>query len=288
MLEAGEKQEKLTFYSKAALVCPVCEQEFHREDLLSGRGRLIAGDLTLELRRQYLPSRKYGEVYPLVYAVTVCPSCLYAALPQDFSEAHGDTVEGIKAEAEKRGQTVALVVEDLDFGRQRTLNEGVASYLLALMCYEHFPAKAAPTFKRGLSALRCAWCLNDLHAKYPGENYDYLARLLYRKARFFYGYALELMQSRREDIEGVRHYGPDLDNNFGYDGFLYIAAFLEYSYGPRQDPEKRLAALEQSKRVVAKIFGSGKASKGKPSAILELAREVYEKMSAEIKSLQGE
>ena len=76
--------EKTTFFSKNPIVCPVCETSFYKEDLLSGGGRLIAGELTEELHRTYEPSKKYGEVYPLVYAVLVCPSCLYAAYTQDF------------------------------------------------------------------------------------------------------------------------------------------------------------------------------------------------------------
>ena len=76
--------QKLTFFEKKQSVCPVCEAKFFREDLLSGGGRLIAGNLTRELRRQYDPSKKYGEVRPLLYPVTVCPVCYFAAFPQDF------------------------------------------------------------------------------------------------------------------------------------------------------------------------------------------------------------
>ena len=183
---------------------------------------------------------------------------------------------------------MSLILDDVDFTRPRTLFEGVASYLLALMCYEYFPPSFAPSFKRGLSALRGAWCLLDLHAKYPGENYDYLARLFYRKARFFYTYSVQTLQTGKEGTDNIRNYGPDLDKNYGYDGFLYLAGLLEYRYGPRKDPERRLGALEEAKRIVSKIFGSGRASKGKPSALLELARETYENINGEIKSLTDE
>ncbi len=45
--------QKLTFFEKKQSACPVCNAKFFREDLLSGGGRLIAGNLTRELRRQY-------------------------------------------------------------------------------------------------------------------------------------------------------------------------------------------------------------------------------------------
>ena len=88
--------EKTTFFSKNPIGCPVCQTSFYKEDLLSGGGRLIAGDLTEELHRTYEPSKKYGELFPLVYAVLVCPSCLYAAYPQDFHEIKEESVEALR------------------------------------------------------------------------------------------------------------------------------------------------------------------------------------------------
>ncbi len=38
--------------------------------------------------------------------------------------------------------------------------------------------------------------------------------------------------------------------------------------------------------MMAKIFGAGKSSKNKPSAMLESAKEVYEAIGVEIQSLQ--
>ena len=57
-----EKSAGLTFFSKEQIICPICNTHFKREELKSGGGRLIAGDLTDELRRIYDPSAKYGEI----------------------------------------------------------------------------------------------------------------------------------------------------------------------------------------------------------------------------------
>ncbi|MFP4377708.1 MAG: DUF2225 domain-containing protein [Spirochaetales bacterium] len=272
----------LTFFTKTPVVCPVCETSFHREELRTGRGRLNAGDLTEELRRTYVPSQKFGEVFPLVYPVTVCPSCYYAAYPGDFLEIEPETVQALKAEEQRRIADAQLLFETLDFTAPRGLEEGCASYYLAAASYEHFPAEFSPTFKRGVSCLRAAWVCNDLHRKRPDDNFDYLAQLFYRKARFFYAYAIALEQNGKETLSGATHLGPDLDKNYGYDGILYLSGLLEYRYGPAKDEEKRRIALTRAKRTVAKIFGLGKASKEKPAAILDNARDVYDKINQEL------
>lgn len=285
---SDEGARKTTFFSKNPLSCPVCESTFYREDLLSGGGRLIAGELTEELHRTYEPSRRFGEVHPLIYAVLVCPSCLYAAYPQDFVELKSESIPVLKQETERRRESVSLVFRDLDFRESRTLEEGVAACFLAMLCYEHFERYHAPTFKQGLSALRAAWLLSALHESSGGENYDYLSRLFYRKACFLYSQAVELAQNGQEPLEANVNYGPDLDKNYGYEGLLYLSGLLEYKYGPRQETAGRVHALERAKRTVSKLFGTGKASRSKPSAILDKARQVYDEMNREIKELQGQ
>ena len=59
---------KTSFFSKKPISCPVCGSSFHREEMLTGSGRLIAGNLTEELRRLYEVNKKFGEVNPLVSA----------------------------------------------------------------------------------------------------------------------------------------------------------------------------------------------------------------------------
>ena len=277
---------KVTFFSKNAIECPVCSTKFYKEDLLSGRGRLIAGDLSDELRRFYEPSQKYGELLPLIYPVIVCPSCYYAAFAADFKEVSNDALRELKEDTDQRIESISIIFKELDFTTFRELPEGAASFFLAIRCYDYFESGFCPTFKRGLSSLRAAWLFDELHGKYSGENYDYLRDLFYRKAHFFYLLALERSQDGQEVLESGLNYGPDLDNNYGYDGFLYITGLLEYKYGPRSDPEKRIRALENGKRIISRLFGTGKASRSKPSAILEKAKDLYELMNKELKEQQ--
>src|SRR6056297_1836255 len=94
--------DSVTFFGKEEIQCPVCEEKFYKETLRTGRGRLIAGDLTRELRRLYEATEKYGEVYPLVYSITVCPECRYATFPGDFTEIPEGTVRKLSETAENR------------------------------------------------------------------------------------------------------------------------------------------------------------------------------------------
>ena len=273
----------ISFFSKETTVCPVCKAEFHREELRTGRGRLIAGDLSDELRRFYQASQKYGEINPLFYSVTVCPECYYGVFHIDFDEIPETSIEAVAVDKELRFKSVKKIFPELNFREQRRLTEGTASYYLAMMCYDHFPHEFSPVIKQGLAAYRGAWLFMDLHGKYPDENYDYLSKLFYRKASFFYPLAIEYDGDGTESLTEVASLGPDLDKNYGYDGVLYVSALLEYYYGPDSDDAKRIKALEKARTYVARIFGMGRASRNKPEALLNKAKELHTSIGNEIK-----
>jgi uncharacterized protein (DUF2225 family) len=282
-----DKKKKITFFSNSAINCPVCGKGFYREDLLTGGGRLIAGELSDELRRIYEPSVNFGEIYPLVYPINVCPECYYAAYPEDFSKIEGKITHRLEELTQARKKSIEFIFPSLDFTQTRTLKEGAASFFFALSCYDHFPKFYLPTFKRGVSALRAAWLFNELHRKFPSENYEYLSQLFYRKADFYYRLTLEKDQRGEEALKPKMNYGPDLDKNYGYDGILYISGILEYKYGPKKDPEKRIKSLENVRRLFSKLFGIGKASKQKPSTILDKAKDLYFKIGQELETLKS-
>ncbi len=279
----SKARDTITFFSKENIECPVCEYIFQREDLRTGRGRLIAGSLTDELRRLYEPTQKFGEVYPLVYSITVCPKCRYAAFPQDFNNISLGALKAIEAETDARKNSLNKIFPDLDFEKPRTLKSGVASYHYAIYSMQHFPRENSPTIKSGLAALRAAWLCEDLNRKYSGENFDYLSKIYYHKAWFYYTEALKYEEDGTEGIADAGILGPDIDQNYGYDGVLYIAAQLEYKYGPGDNPEHRRASLERAKTMVGRLFGLGKASKDKPSTLLERAREIHSAINRELK-----
>jgi uncharacterized protein (DUF2225 family) len=278
---SGEDR-KISFQSKEEFICPVCETAFHREELLSGSGRLIAGAITEELHRLYEPSVKFGEIFPLAYQATVCPECWFAAMDRDFL----NLPRNMKAKAQKdrksRFTLVGQILPGVNFYEPRDLINGAASLYLTIFCYDYFPREFSPTIKQGIAALRAAWLLEHLHEKYPGRHFDWLAVLFKKKARFFYSEAIVREQSGQESLSGIKNFGPDTDKNYSYEGALYLSGLLQLKYGGQEDPENRRKSLDEVKRTIAKIFGLGKSSKNKPGPLLENARNLYDSINVEL------
>jgi uncharacterized protein (DUF2225 family) len=273
---------KISFQSKEAYKCPVCDTEFHREELLSGSGRLIAGKLTDELHRLYEPSAKYGDVYPLAYQATVCPKCWFASTDKDFIALPQEArIKAGKDTGARRKDTIAIF-PGIDFNEPRDLVSGAASLYLAARCYDYYTKEFSPTIKQGIAILRSAWLLDEMNKKYPGQHFDWLAVLFKKKAQFFYSEALRREQSGKETLSGLTFFGPDTDKNYAYEGALYLAGLLKLRYGSRNEGDVRREALGEVKRTIAKIFGLGKSSRSKPGPLLEYARNLYDNINKEL------
>jgi uncharacterized protein (DUF2225 family) len=277
-----ERELKVSFLSKKEYACPVCGEVFHKEELLSGGGRLIAGPMTDELHRLYEPSLKFGEVYPLIYQATVCPECWYSAMDADFPLLPEKSCSLAREDQEKRKADTSLIFPDIDFRQPRGLAEGAASQYLTLHCYGYFDKGFSPTIKQGLAALRAAWLLDDLDKKNPRQHYDWLALLFRRKAQFLYNESIRLEQIGKETLSGMKTFGPDTDKNYAYEGVLYLCAYLRYKFGTQEDPGQRKFVLEDARRTISKMFGMGKSSREKPGPLLERARHIYDAINREL------
>lgn len=275
------KKPVVSYWAKEKIDCPVCHKPFQQEVMHKGGGRMIAGNLTDELHRIFEPSKKFGRVYPLIYDIGCCPRCQVAFFWKDFSEIKDKaSFERIQADSEHRTKAVEAVFPYYNLHDQRTLFDGAAMYYLALLTYEKVDLAYAPTFKRAMISLRLAWLCKDIHRLCPGHNYDYIAETFYRKALFFYQQTLINETGRIETIETVGNFGPDVDKNYGYDGVIYLCGLLEFKYGQTEDESLRLKKLDEYKRAIARIFGLGKSSKSKPGPLLEVARALYDKITA--------
>lgn len=286
-MEIKKQKEKIiptTFFSKQKITCPVCKKDFEKEELMSGGGRLIAGPLTDELRRTYEPSKKYGTLYPLIYAIGACPVCHIGLHWEDFELQFDEEVKGkLLDDEQERIKSVETIFPHYNFGRKRNLLDGAAAYYLALLTYEKMPASFSPTIKKAQIALRLAWMSNDLNEVLPNRNFDYTRELFYRKALFFYQESLLYETNNTEDITGIKSFGPDIDKNYGYDGVIYLSGLLEYKYGQTEDEILRLKKVDEYKRAIARVFGLGKSSKEKPGPLLELSRNLYDTLSSILK-----
>lgn len=283
-----ENKNKTTFYLKNVITCPICYTKFKREELLTGRGRLIAGNITQELRRLYEPSKIYGKVNPLLYPVTVCPACFYSVFHEDFMKIKSEGIEKAKANIQKRKSTIQRIFNNLDFNQERKTEHGAASYMLAAECYGYFDKWASPTIKKAISALRAAWILSDLEVEDPLSDYGDLQNLFYKKALQYYIDVILKQERAEESFDGIKQLGPDTDVNYGYDGILYLVGSLTLKNSCfEKDSQEKIDNLEKAKKVVSKMFGFGKASKEKPSIILDLARDLYDELSTKIEELKN-
>jgi uncharacterized protein (DUF2225 family) len=280
--KTSSAEAKLSFQSKEEYTCPVCGTVFRREELLSGGGRLNAGALTDELHRLYIPSARFGDVYPQIYLATVCPACWFAAMDKDFEALPRMNMEKVKMDRVKRVADINSIFSKVDFYKPRNLVSGTASQYLLVRCYEFFPKEFSPTSKQGIASLRAGWLFEEMDKKNPGQHYDWLAELFKKKAMFFYNEAIFREQSGKETLSGLKIFGPDTDKNYGYDGFLYLTALLRYKYGFLDNLEVRAKVLDECKRTIAKIFGVGKSSKEKPGPLLESARKLYDDLTKEL------
>ena len=284
-----EKEKKISFRQKNATRCPVCRSEFFREELFSGSGRLIAGNLTDELRRLYEKNNKFGVIYPLAYQVTVCDKCLYAAYPKDFPTPLPEEIELLQNSAPDRKVAIQKFFGGIDFLQDRNLKLGAASYMLAIDCYAKRTRKIAPTFKSALSAIRAAWLFDDLFKEEPNSPYGKISMYFYKKASIFYNLILEYLQNGTEPSDAAGHMGPDVEKNWGYEGILYLAALLTVKANADEpDKCKRMAAYEMSRKNLSRIFGTGKSSKERPSDMLERTRSLYDQMSASLAEWKAE
>jgi len=283
-----EREPKISFMSKKVYECPACDGVFNKEELRAGGGRLIAGALTDELHRLFDPSAKYGDVYPLAYYMMVCPDCWFASTEADFPLLPKAKRTPAFADRSGRKEDALLIFPDVDFSRPRGLMEGAASLYLGLRCYDFYGKEFSPTIKRGITALRCAWLLDELHKKLPGENYDWLALLFRKKAQYFYAEALAKEQAAVETMSAIKNFGPDIDKNYSYEGMLYICAYLRFKYGPPAlTTEDRVVSLEEARRTIAKVVGMGKKSSDKPGAFLDQARKIYYAINAELEEVKA-
>lgn len=280
-VENPGKKPKISYWSKNRCHCPVCQNNFEREEMLSGSGRMIAGELTDELHRVFEPSAKYGQIYPVIYSIGACPKCHTALFWSDFEEIQdNNSLNALLTDSKNRKEIVNNMFPYYELTRERNLLDGAAMYYLALLSYEKVDLSYAPTMKRAIISLRLAWICRDLQKIVPEHNYDYAAEVFYRKAQFFYEQTLINETQRIETIAKITNFGPDIDKNYGYDGVIYLNSLLEYKYGQKEDMQMRYKKLDANKRSIARIFGLGKSSKSKPGPLLEKSRDLYDKLTA--------
>ncbi len=282
--------KKISYRLKEASVCPVCSNSHHREELLSGGGRLIAGSLTKELRRLYKPSSRYGIVYPMAFSVQVCPQCLYASFPKDFKKLSKDEVSSLKPIKNHREKVIQILFGKINFETDKNLIVAIASHLLAVDCYHFREKEIAPTVKMAILCLRLGWLFDDLFKDAPYRPYDKARDFYYLRAVDYYSKTLEYMQTGKEPVESVFYLlGPDTDHNWGYEGILYLNSYLlrKKVHLSTKSKVEKIKELGMAKKYLSKIYGTGKSNKGKPGPIIDMAKDLFNDLTDTLKKMES-
>lgn len=285
------KIKAVSYRSRDKIVCKICETDHNPEQLHTGGGRLIAGRLTAELRRLYEANKRYGKIYPAAYSILTCPQCLYSGFPIDFNNLHHDDVEKLQKQTLERRTGIEKIVGPVNFKEDRNLVLGAASYILAINCYQVRGRAVAPTPKKALCSLRAAWLFNDMHEEFPGMGFDKLREFLYNKTVHYYSLTLDIMSTGKEPHDQfVNLLGPDTDQNWGFDGVVYLNGYFTSRMLDRlaDTTEKKIELLDRSKRYLGKLYGLGRSSKTKPSVLINLAKDLYEQISKQMDEFRGD
>ena len=285
--------QKVSFFSKTKTTCPACRYKFNIETYFTGRGRLNSVEIANDLRRIYQPSKKFGTIYPLIYHVLVCPKCWFAALPEDF---HFDKkspydLKELNAFSETRKKQSREIIPEVDFKRDRNLHNGLISYFLAISSYQHFYQNSLKTVKKAILALRASWVIDDLlkEEKEDLEKYQYLKEYFrFLSFKNFSNYFTQMYDSKKKQFIEINYYGPDIDFDYGYKGFVYTFSYLSYEFIEMiKEESDKLKKLNEIKIMLAKIFGFGRSSKGNPSPLLEKSRIFYDLLKEKIAVLEN-
>ncbi len=277
----------ISFYGNKPVQCPSCQTSFRREVLRSGGGRLIAGDLMPDLRRTYKPSPKFGDVNPLIFNVVVCPNCLYSALPEDYLMVGEDIRAALKATTKRRQKYLKMIFGNVDFSQERTLAAGAASFFLAVSSYSSYTKDFAPTTKKAICAVRASWLVSDLNKLKPGAGFDKIYWYFRYLAWTLYEAAIQHAQNGEETFDKVSSLGPDIDMNYGYDGAMYMLAYLGLEQSAYLREEESYEKLKYYRLLLSKVFGFGKISKDKPSPLVNTAKDLHKDLTEKLSVLEA-
>ncbi|MBP7652060.1 DUF2225 domain-containing protein [Candidatus Dependentiae bacterium] len=282
----------LSTFKKEMRKCPVCENQFKEEFMLTGSMRQVSINMNEELRTFYKEYQGF-PVAPFIYEVITCPKCYYSSLISDFNSIYVQKQNYTEKETEQiknlrinviknQNQRKELIknIVDVNFEEPKNLETALASYILAVDSYNYFNEKLQPDTKRAVCSLRAAWLAGDLNLSELQEKY-------YKEAHKYYS----IISSKPDDSGGFK-LGPDWGNNFGFEGARFIKVMLDLRFLDEvENIKQRFEIMQNVRATFSKIRGMGKASQNKRGPLLKIAEDmfekvqpVYEKLKAKIES----
>ena len=208
--------------------CPVCATEFNTYNYKSKSFPV--------LRKESDFHEIYEYLNPLVFDIWVCPECFYAAKKDDFNTLDMKETKIIASEKPKRKK----ITGNLNYRMMRDQELGIASYRLAVMCYQH--RKPSSGFY-GSIYLKAAWLAREEKKE----------------------------DQEKEFLELVAHYyekslseGEKISGQLSELGLMYLLG----------DVYRRMGDLEKAARYLMKVKQDPDVRKEK--AIMRMAEEQLE------------
>lgn len=207
--------------------CPACGSEFEHRKL---RTRKISPrEISRSLRNEYEENAEHPD--PIIYTVVVCPSCLFSAWDSEFESARPElsTVRSSRRACEEIA--LRFQVEPSQMNEPRTKLLGLLSYYFTEVWYKHRSDNVPSFFRRGLSACRRIWLLEDILA----ENIwtpEFIAGEISGSYR-------EMAEMYETSFLGERlpdnfYCGPDYGYEFGEAGVPYLIAYANFCLSKRK------------------------------------------------------
>ncbi len=284
-----------SFFHDVPIKCPVCEHSFKKEVMRFGHGRLISIDIDAELKQTYKFSKKFGEIYPYIYNIFICPNCWFAALSEDFNRKDFYNYTGLRADEKFRRRQGRELSPQVDFDSYRTLENGLVGYFLAILCYAYCSFGSFAEAKKSIAAIRAAWCIGDIIA----GTHDSELIPPYAALKQYFRYTAYLESSHHlkslykpavsKDNFAVEIYGPDVNKDLGFNGFLYLNNYLSLEFlALEATAYAQYKRMEKSRNTLSKVFGFGKSSRQKPSVLMNKARDLYKEVKEKAEALAAE
>ena len=119
------------------------------------------------------------------------------------------------------------------------------------------PATCAPPSSRGCPSLRAAWLLVRPARQVPRRELRLPGPAVLPQGAFFYRWPWSGPSERQRGPGERLQLRPRPGQELRLRGFLYMTGLLQFRYGPRKDRERRARMLEEARRAVSKLFGTG-------------------------------
>ena len=227
--QVKEVQEEDLLFDKT-YTCPVCDHEFKRKMVRTGKAKLISADTDLR--------PKYQGIDPLKYDAILCPKCGYASLNRYFNFVMSSQAKMIR---EKISATYHYVPEG---EKVYTYDEAITRHKMALL---NTIVKHGKTSERAYTCLKIAWLFRGKREELMKGDYkkEEAAALLAEEKEF--------LKNAHEGF--VTAFSKEDFPMCGMDeiSLRYIMAVLAHDIGKIEDSVKLLASVLNSRTAPRRI-----------------------------------